>query len=166
MKMHAAKITDENKYTSELVDVKENEWIDIKPYAPTQNVFVQDYDNNVSFSWVDSNIEQKEDGSLVVNGLIGGIGPKAIKCWMMIPLPHEDFTGWQSEYVWDDERPKIKGREYLVCVEVKKYGRTTYKLMLDLYDPSRKSEWSRCNLESSESVIAWRDIPRPSTKKF
>ena len=161
MKIRIAKFDCSNKYVGDTTEIEPNKWTSIIPYAIKQNVFIQDYKNNVSFSWVGADIKTDENNLMYVNGLIGGIGQKLIKCWMLIPLPEEDFYYWHSEEVWDSECPKIIGKKYLVCAECCSNGHTIYNLSIDCYRPSRKGDWERHNLNSNKIVMAWREIPEP-----
>lgn len=167
MKFKKAKIDEENKYNYEVEEIAPNVWITETPYSIQQNVFIQDYGDNVSFSWVGSNIVQDENGLYKISGLYGGYGAKPVKCWMKVPFPHEDFTGWHSEYVEDVDFPRKKNHQYLVCVEVQEYGRTTYELRITKYSHSKNSEWLGYDIHNrARNVIAWRELPRPTRKIF
>ena len=159
MRFHKAIIDEENKYGYEITEIIPNKWITDTPYAVEQNVFIQDMDNNISFSWVDSSVKEDKDGNYHIVGIEGGVGPKPLKCWMKIPFPHEDFTGWHSEYVIDSDSPRKKNHQYLVCTENNDYGRTTYRMQITRYNPGKHTDWNCSN------VIAWRELPKPCRKK-
>ena len=165
MRFLRAKDNEENKEGYEIIDIPVNEWIKEPPYAIEQGVIIQDYDDNVSLSWVGCSFKKDENGIDKISGLFGGYGPKPIKYWMKIPFPHEDLTGWHSEYVEGTDFPRKKDQEYLVCVEVQEYGCTTYyELRVARYSPSKKGDWAGLGYvihNSTRSIIAWREIPSP-----
>lgn len=105
-----------HRYTYRETNITPNEWITAKPWAIQQDVFIQDFDNKVEFGWVDSSTSKREDGSIEISGLEGGIGRRSIKCWMKIPMPYEDMEGWNFEYLQDFEHIPEKNHQYLVCV--------------------------------------------------
>ena len=164
MRFWRAKVDENNQYVYEVTEIAPNVWTNEIPYAIQQRVFIQDYSDNVSFSWVGDRCIQGEDGAYKLAGLEGGYGKKAIKCWMPVAMPFEDFDGWNSEYIEDPEKPKKHGRKYLLCIEDRANGRTTYSLFPATWD---KNKWVGVNTKDPlKSVIAWREYPSKSRKKW
>lgn len=109
---------------------------------------------------------QDKNGLYKIGGLCGGHGAKPVKCWMKIPFPHEDFTGWHSEYAEGSELPRKEKHQYLVCVEKREYGRTTYELRIARYAPSSRGDWIGFEFKDrTRDVIAWRELPTPEVTK-
>lgn len=156
-----------HRYTYRETNITPNEWITAKPWAIQQDVFIQDFDNKVEFGWVDSSTSKREDGSIEISGLEGGIGRRAIKCWMKIPMPYEDMEGWNFEYLQDFEHIPKKNHQYLVCVEIQVSNYTKrYELRLAWYNPTRTGDWDGYKAaDTTHHIIAWRDIPKPTQKK-
>lgn len=151
MKLRKAIISPDNKYLYEEVEAPSNKWITATPWAIQTNVLIQDYTDKIDLAWVDSRISQEADGTYKITGLEGGNGKRPLKCWMHIPLPFEDSTGWHSEYMDGLDAQKKDGKQYIVCIEERLGSYTRYKLQLARCE---KGGWHGLN------VIAWREIPR------
>ncbi len=157
----AAKI-EENLYKYDVLSVAVNKWIDTPPYATEQNVVIQDFSNKVSLGWVRSQAEQGSDGIFKISGLSGGVGPKPVKCYMIIPFPFENRANWNFTAVENVEKEPQKGKPYIVAIESTVYGRTTYRLAVAYYKPGTYSDWiGYDSRECADTVIGWRDFPRP-----
>ena len=163
MKFWKAKIVGE-RFTYDEKEIPCNVWVAEPPYAVKPNVFIQDYSDKVSFSWVDTRIVKEKNGEYKVGGLFGGDGAKPVKCWMAISFPFEDSNGWNGAYINEVEFPKKENKFYLVCIEIKECGRTYYKLKPTLF---ANGKWSGIDRkDSNREVIAWREFPAKSRKKW
>lgn len=147
---------EDNRYLMGKTLVPVNSWIDTPPYSIIQEVFVQDFNGNVSFAWVGCRLEQNED-EFKIAGLQGDIGNKPLKYYMIIPMPFEDPAGWNFA---ESEKQPIKNRQYLVAYEEKCGNHISYHFRLSHYIPGKYSDWSGFNYQNSNDVIAWREIPR------
>ncbi len=131
------------------------------PYAVMQGVLIQDFQNSISFGWVECHVKQNKNRMYEIAGLQGGNGNKPIKCYMIIPFPFDDYTGWN--FVFDDNEitPK-KNKPYIVAIEDKSGRCTTYELAISHYIPGKYSDWDGYDFkECSKAVIAWREMPCP-----
>lgn len=144
--------------------VKLNAWIDTPPYATMQSVFTQDFDGNVAFEWVESQLTQDTDG----NYKIIGIGnSKPLKYYMIVPMPFDNPDGWH--WAMDEEAPirPRTGKQYVIAVEERMGMHTGYKLCIAYYKPGKYSDWAgfeSAELANSRTVIAWREFPRPKAE--
>ncbi len=153
---------EDNRCLYEVISVAVNKWIDTPPYATLHNVVIQDYSNNVALGWVESRAEQGPDGLYKISGLYGGVGPKSLKCYMIIPFPFENCTGWNFIAVEDVEKKPRKGKPYIVAIESVVFNRTTYRLATAYYEPGTHSDWIGYNFNGcAHTVIGWRNFPRP-----
>ena len=145
--------------------VEANKWIDTPPYATKQGVLIQGYDNSISLEWVQSVVSPGADGIYKISGLSGGNGARAVKCYMIIPFPFEDPTGWNITAYEENVKTPKPGKRYIVTVEVLENCRTTYRLATAYYDPKKYSDWAGYDFrDGTRSIIAWRDFPRPKKK--
>lgn len=159
--MWAAKIDEIGNYVYEEVPIIVNRWINTPPYATQQDVLIQDTNDKITLGCVASHVELKKDGRYQVGGIFGGKGPKELKCYMIVPFPFDDPTGWV--FFGDEERAPRKGQKYLITVElVDECHKRHYFLEIRQCKPGKYSDWAGYDykgLINQISVIAWRPLP-------
>lgn len=132
-----------------------NKWITESPKAILQNVLVTlESSNSVELTYVSYEIDKNDNYKMV-----HGYPAKNILAYMNIQTMDIDRKGWHGDYT-DEKEPK-KDNAYIVCVEVKKYGNTRYKLATGHW---RKNRFMGCNYDGGE-VIGWREFPKPFKEK-
>jgi len=130
-----------------------NKWITESPKVILQDVLVT-LENSVELTYVDYKIDKSDNYKMV-----HGCPAKNILAYMNIATMDIDRTGWHGDYT-DEEEPKKDGR-YIVCLEIKQYGRTRYKLSTKHW---RKNKFYGCKYDGEE-IIGWRKFPKPFKEK-
>ena len=132
-----------------------NKWITESPKVLLQDVLVTLGDSNlVELTYVDYKVDKNDNYEMTY-----GYPSKKVLAYMNIATMDIDRTGWHGDHT-DGAEPKKDGK-YIVCLEIKHYGRTWYKLLTKRWEKNKF--YGR--YYDGEEIIGWREFPKPFKRK-